>query len=366
MNVSNTKTFLSKIAVAAVVLGSMLIPMGTQAAEPEPRTLTLGSSGAGVVTTYSYSFKPGTSGNIGSIEFQICDSPIATDPCVNTGDSSGASFTSNSASIQSQSGISGFSAGAGTPPAPTTNTFWITNATPQNIASSTTVTVTFQNVLNPSTANASYYGRITTFSAANGTGQVDYGAEAVSTANQVTVSGTMPESLVFCVGTSGSNCTNIVGSSVDLGIFSPSSTNTGTSVMSASTNASSGYVITINGTTMTSGSNTIAAMGTQTINSGACAVSCTPTIGTPQFGSNVEANTVPAVGSAPSGSGTAAGFGGYATANSFRFFNGDSVASVGVPSNANLFTNSYIVNVAGSQAAGLYTSTMTYICTATF
>jgi len=42
------------------------------------------------------------------------------------------------------------------------------------------------------------------------------------------------------------------------------------------------------------------------------------------------------------------------------------VASVGVPSNANLFTNSYIVNVAGSQAAGLYTSTMTYICTATF
>jgi hypothetical protein len=39
---------------------------------------------------------------------------------------------------------------------------------------------------------------------------------------------------------------------------------------------------------------------------------------------------------------------------------------VGAVTQANLFTNSYIVNVGGDQAAGVYTGTMTYICTATF
>jgi hypothetical protein len=72
------------------------------------------------------------------------------------------------------------------------------------------------------------------------------------------------------------------------------------------------------------------------------------------------------VGTDVSGSGTATGFGGYDTVNSFRYFNGDTVASAGGVTNSNLFTNSYMVNVDGSQAAGLYTATMTYICTATF
>jgi hypothetical protein len=121
---------------------------------------------------------------------------------------------------------------------------------------------------------------------------------------------------------------------------------------------------------MTSGAATIPAMGTQSLNSVACAPSCTSTTGTSQYGSNIRANNLASAGGAfgadVSGTGTAAGFGGYNTANVFRFFSGDTVASVGSPTNSNLFTNSYIVNVGGSQAAGLYTSTMTYICTATF
>jgi hypothetical protein len=153
---------------------------------------------------------------------------------------------------------------------------------------------------------------------------------------------------------------------VNLGTFSPLSTSTGTSVMQASTNASSGYIITINGTTMTSGANTIPAMGTQSANSSGCAVSCTSTTGTSQFGTNVRDNTTPNVGTNVSGAGTATGSGGYNTIDAFRFFTGDTVASVGGPSKANTFTNSYIVNVGGDQAAGQYTATMTYICTATF
>ncbi len=176
----------------------------------------------------------------------------------------------------------------------------------------------------------------------------------------------MPESLVFCVGTSGTDCGNITGSAVNLGTFSPVASSTGTSVMSASTNAGFGYVITLTGTTLTSGANNIPAMGTQTLNSAGCSPSCTSGTGTSQFGTNVRGNSSPSIGADVSGTGTATGFGGYNTANSFRFFNGDTVASVSGVTQANLFTNSYVVNVGGDQAAGLYSSTLTYICTATF
>jgi hypothetical protein len=153
---------------------------------------------------------------------------------------------------------------------------------------------------------------------------------------------------------------------VNLGTFSPVATNSGTSVMQASTNAGFGYVITLIGTTLTSGANTIPAMGTQSLNSTGCAVSCTSATGTSLFGSNVRDNATPNVGTNVTGTGTATGFGGYNTVDAFRFFSGDTVASVGGVTKANTFTNSYIVNVGGDQAAGVYTATMTYICTATF
>jgi hypothetical protein len=243
------------------------------------------------------------------------------------------------------------------------------------VTATPTVTIILNNVTNPNANNKQFYVRISTYSATNTSAPsypgTDYGAVAEATTQPITVSGVMPESLVFCVGTTwNTSCNDISGSSVDLGTFSPVATNKGSSVMSASTNAASGYVITINGTAMTSGANTIPSMGTQALNSSGCVVSCTSATGTSQFGSNVRANNIisagGAFGSDVTGTGTGVGVGGYNITNTFRFFTGDTVASVGAPSNSNLFTSSYIVNVGGSQAAGLYTSTMTYICTATF
>jgi hypothetical protein len=40
-------------------------------------------------------------------------------------------------------------------------------------------------------------------------------------------------------------------------------------------------------------------------------------------------------------------------------------ASLG-PSDSQNYTVSYIVNIPASQASGLYTTTLTYVCTATF
>ncbi len=139
--------------------------------------------------------------------------------------------------------------------------------------------------------------------------------------------------------------------------------------MAASTNAGSGYVITVNGPTLTSGANTIAAM----------TAASTIAHGISQFGLNLKANTTAtstvAVGSevAAAANGTSykgQAILGYNTIDTFKFTSGDSVANSANGgaggSNAQIFTASYVVDVPGSQPAGTYTTTLTYICTPTF
>ncbi len=368
-----TKTLIAKLSILGL-LASTFVPLVANAATGQlsPRSATLSTSVAGATAvTATFKFTPSAANSgatIKGIKFQMCNSPVETTTCtIPDGTSTMASATAGSESGTDMTNTYGSPSYNGA----TDVTF--TNAT-GNVFNSGDGIETFavQNITLPATANTEFYFRITTYNSSstfNGATEVDYGGIAVSTAQQITITGTMPESLVFCVGTSGSNCGNITGSSVALGTFSPTSTNTGTSVMDVSTNAGSGYAITLSGTVPTSGSNTILAMGTQSANSSGCAVSCTSTTGTSQFGSNVRTNTSPSVGAdvTPTGGGfNGAGSGGYNTPNSFRFFTGDTVAGSSQVSNAQLFTNSYLVNVAGSQAAGLYTATMTYICTATF
>jgi hypothetical protein len=139
--------------------------------------------------------------------------------------------------------------------------------------------------------------------------------------------------------------------------------------MAASTNAANGYSITVHGDTLTSGSNTIPAMG----------ATAAPARGTSQFGMNLKANTTGvstvAVGAevAPVSNGTdlrGQASTDYRTVDQFKFVSGNPVAASDFntpgPTNAQIFTASYIVNVAGSQIAGTYTTTLTYICTPTF
>jgi hypothetical protein len=139
--------------------------------------------------------------------------------------------------------------------------------------------------------------------------------------------------------------------------------------MAASTNAGSGYSVTVNGPTLTSGSNTVTAMGSST----------TGVHGVSQFGLNLKADTTatstPAVGIevAPAANGTnyrGQAVTGYNTVDNFKFTSGDSVANSANGgaggTDAQIYTVAYIVNVPGSQPAGTYTTTLTYICTPTF
>jgi hypothetical protein len=369
----NQKTYARLFSVGTIFISILLqvLPMSmVSAAQITNRSLTLqagasdgGSKPGGVVNHY-FSFTVPTAGNVGSIQFLYCTTASGT--CTTpTG------LVTTAATMGTQSGATGFTINNTTNGAP-----YITRVA-AGVTAGTALSYQLATVTNPTTTNQTFFVRISTFASTNATGgTTDTGSVAASTATQIVLTGTMPESLIFCAGgtisTTGGvpDCTTATSGAVSFNqLFSPTDTATATSQMAASTNAGFGYVITVNGPTLTSGGNTVAAM----------AAAATGTRGTSQFGMNLKANTgatsTPAIGAevAPVSNGTnlrGQSITGYNTVDTFKYNSGDSVANSANGgaggTNSQIFTSSYIVNVQGSQPAGTYTSTLTYICTATF
>ncbi len=347
---------LGSIIAVISILTALIYPAATYAASLTSRSLLLGTSAGNTSTTWTFTFSGASATVLKGMAFQVCDAPSGTCNTPGSWANTGATFSSLTYNGSSQSGWTLDNSGAGG-----AQYLGIKNNSASN-SSANPIVVTFNTVTNPNTTNASFYVRVSTFSGNTFTTPVDSGVVAASTAQQITLTGTVDESLVFCAGTSitGTNCGTISGNQVSFGTFSPSSTTSGTSVMAASTNGVSGYNITVSGSTLTcgtcAGTPTIAALASQTA----------ATTGSPQFGLNLRSNSTPSVGSDPSGSGSGTYTGNYGTANQYRFVSGDAVASAAGASNANTFTCSYIVNIPGSQAAGAYTATLTYVATAIF
>ncbi len=363
------RKWISWLSVA--VLAASIIPSSVTAAQITARKLTLSTSSpaaSAATTTYTFNFTVPTTGTpIKSFDVQVCD--LAAGTCnIPTG------FSISSATLASQP--TGFGAASGwTVSTATAGRLRILNASNATNPSGSQQVV-FGNVQNPTTTNKTFYGRMTTYSDSAWTTGLDTGTIAASTATQIILTGTMPESLIFCTGatisTTGGvpDCATATAGSVSFDrLFSPTDTAVALSQMAASTNAASGYNITVNGATLTSGGNTVTAMSASGVG----------VRGTSQFGMNLRANTVatstPAFGTdvTPSSNGTnfrGQPLVGYAAIDNFKFVTGDSVANSGNaslgPSDAQIYTVSYIANVNGAQAAGTYTSTLTYICTATF
>ncbi len=341
------------------------------AAQITDRGLTLqagvtdGGSKPGGVVNHLFNFNVPSSTSIGSVQFLYCTNASGT--CVTP-----AGLVTTSATMGSQSGATGFTLNNTTNGAP-----YVTR-TSALISGPLPVSYQLLGVTNPTTTNQTFFVRIATYAASNATGSpIDTGIVTASTATQILIDGTMPESLIFCSGrtvnaTSGvPDCTTATDGSVTFNrLFSPTDTATATSQMAASTNAGFGFVITVTGTTLTSGSNTIAPMTT----------AAAGIRGLSQFGLNLKANTTttstPAVGTeiTPASNGTnyrGEAVTGYDTIDSFKFISTDIVADsanggTAGGTDAQIYTASYIVNVPGSQPAGTYTTTLTYICTPTF
>lgn len=372
------------VVVLLLAIGTYSLPQRSAYADQiTSRSLTLqagptdgGSKPSGVVNHF-FQFTLPAVGNpsVGSIKFLYCT--IAAGSCTTP---SGLSTTSST--LGSQTGATGFTLVNTTNGAP-----YITR-TAASITAGQAVAYQLVTVTNPDNSicfggtppasnNCTFFVRISTYASTNVTGSpIDTGTVAASTSTQITLTGTMPESLVFCtggtVGTVSSipDCSTATSGALTFNqLFSPTDTATATSQMGASTNAGFGYSISVNGVTLTSGSNTVTAMSSST----------TGLRGTSQFGLNLKANTTttsnPAIGTevAPASNGTnykGEALAGYSTVDNFKFLTGDSIADSGngglSGSDAQIFTVSYIVNVNGSQPAGVYTTTLTYICTPTF
>lgn len=172
------------------------------------------------------------------------------------------------------------------------------------------VTIQWNGVVNPTATNTTFYAIVTTYSDSAWTTAIDTGSVALSTSAQIQVTLGVGETITFCTGTSitGQNCDTITALS----------------------------------------SNTASATGTS------------------QFGINLVSNSSPSVGSAATGTGTATAAANYNTTNSFRFVSGETVASVGVPTNGNAFTVSYIANISGLTPPGAYSTNLYYNATANF
>jgi hypothetical protein len=211
---------------------------------------------------------------------------------------------------------------------------------------------------NPS-ATGSYFGRIQTYPTADGSGgSTDYGGLAFSISADVRISATVPPYLYFCVGISvtGVNCASATGDYIDFGTFTPATASVAQTQMVAGTNADTGYFISVDGSTLTSGTNVITNLSSPDVSRP----------GVSQFGMNLVANSDPQVGIAPSGLGSGAPVAGYNTSNLYKFNDGDTVAVANQPDEARRYTSSYIANVSKTQAPGVYVTTLTYVATAGF
>ena len=369
---------ITKIVLGCLILGVAIIPLFAQtadAAQLTNRKLTLigvgsnGGSTPGVAANHQFTFTIGTSGaTVGSVKFEYCTNPSITTVCT-----APTGLNASAASFGGESGITGFSMGART-----ANSFILTRSAAA-VSGTPTAVLQGNGITNPSATNTTFFTRITVYDAAAGGGSiVDQGSVAASTAEPIALTGVMPESLIFCTGaTVNANCTSTTPGTISFNQqFSPSDTAVATSQMSASTNAGTGYVITVNGATLTSGSNTIPGLSS--------AATAASTRGTSRWGLNLKANTTSTSAVATGAEITPASdatdykgqpIAGYNTVDTFKFVSGDTVANSaydGVanntlgPTNSQVYTATYMTNVAGNQRPGTYTTTLTYICTPTF
>jgi hypothetical protein len=385
-SLSKLPIFLAAVLMAGLAVQILTFAGKASAAQITNRSLTLqqgaggdGGSKASGSVNHLYSFKLTTTGNVGSILFQYCT--LAAGTC-----NTPTGLVTTSATLGNETGATGFAI------VNTTNGAPYLTRTAASVAANTVVTYRLDGITNPSgascglpspaTPNCTFFVRLSTYASTDTTGPAtDSGTVTAATATQITLTGTMPESLVFCTGgtvgtTAGvPDCATATSGAISFNqLFSPTDTATASSQMAASTNAGFGYQITVNGATLTSGSNTVTGM--QTNANGDLGVR-----GTSQFGLNLKANTTttsnPAIGSevAPAANGTnykGEALVGFNTVDRFRFLPAslntvaDSANGGAGGTDAQIFTASYIVNVPGSQPAGTYTTTLTYICTPTF
>ncbi len=340
---------IKRISLSLVlILPSLLlinIPSASAKTTLQQRSLFIATSRGGALTTHTFSFTFPIDVNVGSINFQYCDDPIDVIACINP---PGSDVTD--ATLTSQSGETGFTISS-------TGTNQISLSRTPSVTSPQVNTYVFDNVTNPSNVGP-FFVRISAFASSDGSGSaVSFSSVAGAITIGVNISSEVPDILYFCTAVTlpTTDCTDAIGYFIDLGTLSPGTTRFGTSQFLVGTNAANGYNVTANGPTMTSGTDIINQLPGPTAS----------IHGSPQFGMNLRANLSPLLGADPT-PGTGSPSPNYNIPNRYTYNDGDIVASDPGRSLIELYTVSYIVNIKASQPAGVYNTTITYVCTAGF
>lgn len=380
---------------AFILVASMVFPFiqasDASAAQITTRKLTLmsgataGGSLPGGLVNHGFDFELTSGSNVGSIKFEYCTTAAPVPNGVQCDTPAGLLTAAPNPNIGDQAGATGFVNIV----SPTDGTIIISRAAAATLTDNgtntsdglTSVSYRLDGITNPEDelndpTGMTFFVRISTHTSLDGTGSaLDSGTVAAATNYAIELDGTMPESLVFCAGAdilvNGGqvpDCATATAGTISFDrLFSPTDTAIAESEMAASTNAGFGYSIAVHGTTLESGSNTIAAM------SDGSDGPTTSIQGTPQFGLNLVENLTTAdevFGAALTQTGgilyTGAPAADYGTAESFKYADGDVVATSAGGSDAQIYTVAYMANVPGSQPAGTYATTLTYICTPTF
>jgi len=388
---------ISYITAATVIsVGSLLalVPQGASALQVQTRSIEMSTSsnaGSAATTSYNVNFNSASSTyTVKGFVVQFCsNSPIISDTTCTapTGFSASAVTLTTSGTI----GSSGWTAASFI----SDTAVNITKSAGASVNNGDTISFDLGNIQNPTSSVGTFYARIYTYDSTTGaTGytiadpeagagnpHTDDGGIALSTANQVTVTAKVQETLLFCVFTSvsttGVSCPGSVSGMVlgdSFGVLSSTTTDylTHTNAttplyaqLGLASNATTGVIVRAKASgTLTSGSNTIAAIGS---GSGSCTADST-TATVEQFGFNVTAGS--------GGTGTQTADAGYACGGGNHSFDttnltstyGDPVLSTAGPSTEP--TSEALVDFLGKAStttkSGVYTATFTFIATGTY
>lgn len=274
----NAYAFAAAVFTLAAVLPSIIAtkPAAAATAQATEREITMSNSlhdATGV--SYQVSFKAATAGSIQGIVVEYCsDSPIVNN-------------STCAAPTGLDVGITGVTVGGQlsntwTAASPSDNRLNLTKAGGDTLTQGGQVTFSTGGYKNPTTVGT-FYARILTFAtAANATSYttgtltnaVDAGGVALSITNNIGVTATVQETLMFCVrgDAPGAQCGTSAtpGSPLDPNIvlgtgtppaLSTSAADTSPVYFQISTNAANGAIIRLKGDTLKSGLNSIPAIG---------------------------------------------------------------------------------------------------------
>lgn len=344
------RTFFSEELIALLlVLLVFSVPAGA-AERFTNRSLLMNSVTPGATTSYQISLDYVTPEPVGSLDMRFCISPIPYDPCVTP---EGLDITE--AALSAQQGETGFAISYHD------DKRIVLSRTPAMISEAgVSGKYTLSNIVNPTDISESFSIRLTSHSSTDASGpHINFGSIKGQVGDGITIETQVPPMLIFCAArTVEIGCTNTDGTYfTDMGNLDEMSTLTAQSQMAAGTNASAGFVITVNGSSMTAGTNVIDELNEPSDSQ----------VGTRQFGINLVENPEVGVGQNPEGEwANAQPTSNYGQPDVFKYTTGDVIAESTNVSLMKKFTVSYIVNVDRGLRAGVYTTTINFIASGRF